>query len=179
MQENILKNFIHMDGIPCPSGYSLLKETYVLHLTGGYHFFNQKCLPTKNIKKIYREPIWPYIERINIPDYKSGLYHKFPVATVTKTDQYPKLNLHIEGEKIKHEAMEAWPIKTFYMHRLVSLAVHPNPKNLPVVNHINGMTADYRPINLEWSTVSDNNRGKRPRGSYDDLYDMMLLKGFV
>ena len=65
------------------------------------------------------------------------------------------------------------------MHRLVSLAIHPNPENLPVVNHINGITVDYRPQNLEWSTVANNNRGQRPRGSYDTLYDIMELKGFV
>ena len=33
------------------------------------------------------------------------------------------------------------------MHRLVALAVHPNPKNLPVVNPINGLTVYYRPEN--------------------------------
>ena len=179
MQENILKKFMAMDELPCPSDYKLLKDTYVLHFTGGYHFFNERCLPTKNIKKIYREPIWPYVERISIPDYKSGIYEKFPVATLTKTDQYPKLNLHIEGEMLQQENQKQTPTKTFYMHRLVALAVHPNPKNLPVVNHINGITVDYRPENLEWSTIADNNRGQRPRGSYDTLYDIMELKGYV
>jgi|TARA_R110000824_G_scaffold325237_1_gene512148 hypothetical protein len=178
--EKILeKNFIAMEELSCPSDYKLLKNTYILHLTGGYHFFNHRCLPNKNIKKIYREPIWPYVERINIPKYRNGSYKKFPIATVTKTDQYPKLNLHIEGEKIERENQKQTPIKTFYMHRLVSLAVHPNPENLPVVNHINGITVDYRPQNLEWSTVANNNRGQRPRGSYDTLYDIMELKGFV
>ena len=65
--EKILeKNFIAMEELSCPSDYKLLKNTYILHLTGGYHFFNYRCLPNKNIKKIYREPIWPYVERINI-----------------------------------------------------------------------------------------------------------------
>ena len=178
--EKILeKNFIAMEELSCTSDYNILKNTYILHLTGGYHFFNNRCLPNKNITKIYRKPIWPYVERINIPKYRNGSDKKFPIATVTKTDQYPNLNLHIEGEKIERENQKQTPIKTFYMHRLVSLAVHPNPENLPVVNHINGITVDYRPQNLEWSTVANNNRGQRPRGSYDTLYDIMELKGFV
>ena len=51
--EKILeKNFIAMEELSCPSDYKLLKNTYILHLTGGYHFFNHRCLPNKNIKKI-------------------------------------------------------------------------------------------------------------------------------
>jgi len=175
--KNIIKNSIALDILPCPSDYKIAKETYILHLKGGYHFFNERCASDKVIKGIYREPIWPYLERIK--DLENKNYKRFPVATVTKTDQYPKINLQIEGEKIKHETGEAYPTKTFYMHRIVGLATHPNLKNLPIINHINGNTVDYRPKNLEWSTIGDNNKGKRPRGSYNDLYDIMSLKGFV
>lgn len=42
------------------------------------------------------------------------------------------------------------------VHRLVALAFMPNPDNLPIVDHGNGVRWDNRVDNLKWSNQSNN-----------------------
>ena len=58
---------------------------------------------------------------------------------------YPKLNLHLNNVRI-----------TRRVHRLVALALIPNPEGKEQVNHINGDKTDNSTSNLEWCTGSEN-----------------------
>lgn len=46
--------------------------------------------------------------------------------------------------------------KLFKIHRLVAEYFIPNPKHLPMVNHINGNKEDNRVENLEWCSNQEN-----------------------
>lgn len=46
--------------------------------------------------------------------------------------------------------------KYISIHRLVATAFIPNPNNYPVINHIDGNTANNKVDNLEWCTQSHN-----------------------
>lgn len=57
------------------------------------------------------------------------------------------------------------------VHRLVADAWLPNPKKLPIVNHKNGNRDDNRVSNLEWSSVSENNRKENKNNGRTYVYN--------
>ena len=163
--------------IPLETIYpEIVKNSYIIHSENGHHYFSQ-CSSEKNIKKIYREPIWPWIETIN--NETNTLSNKLRFPRPSKRDPYPKLNLRVEGP-LKHNLTNVnYPIKTFYIHLIVAKAFHENLLNLPVVDHINSNSSDYRIDNLRWVSISENNSGKRPPIGVDKMYDIQRYKNLV
>jgi len=73
------------------------------------------------------------------------------VRTFGMTDRhgYKSIQLKVDGK-----------IHNFRVHRLITMAFHPNPSNLPEVDHINRNKEDNRPCNLRWCTRKENNNNK-------------------
>lgn len=67
------------------------------------------------------------------------------VLKIYKSETYQRASFMIEG---KH--------KVIAIHRIVAELFLPNSKNLPCVNHINGIKGDNRAENLEWVSYSEN-----------------------
>ena len=94
---------------------------------------------------------------------------------------YPKMSggsprkEHILRENVKRTGYSSVVLAkdgkhtTVLIHRLVASAFVPNPKNSPVVNHVDGNKLNNAASNLEWCTYSQNtvhayNHGMNHRG---------------
>jgi len=157
---------------------NIIPNVYLLHSSGGFHYFST-CAKHKDIKGIYRQNIWPWIEVLK--NNEKVEYKKYRYPSPTKRDPYPKINLRIKGERIKRVLIPNGqrPFQTFYIHRLVAQAFLKNEFNLPVVDHINSHTVDYRIENLRWLSHSENNSGKKYKIGSDKLYDIFEHKKLI
>lgn len=74
-----------------------------------------------------------------------------PYKAYKQKNGYMRISTHINGV-----------CKAFWVHRLVAMAFHENPNNLPAVNHKDENPSNNQPQNLEWCTMKYNcNYGMR------------------
>lgn len=73
-------------------------------------------------------------------------------------------NAAIFGRKPYHDKylqvtlINEYSSKSCMIHRIVAATFIPNPKNKPIVNHLNRIKSDNRVENLEWATYSENTK---------------------
>ena len=118
------------------------KNKYVIHSTGGYHFF--KDVP--NALPMFKEQIWPWIEVLK---ETVNLSYRYAILPRVMPGKGCYIEVTIGGENF---------LKKIKLHRIVASAFckNPDPKTYSVVNHINGFKVDYRWENLEWTTHQKN-----------------------
>tara|TARA_R100001086_G_C11727427_1_gene228684 strand:+ start:61 stop:615 length:555 start_codon:yes stop_codon:yes gene_type:complete len=158
---------------------------FLFYKNGCYHYFSS-CSPQKKILSIYRQPIWPGVQRIRLNDKyinkKSTKPYKprfFSAGIGTGRQFYPTVSLDLANQSYIERATKRKPrlrcsIKRINMHRIVSLIciIKPSPKH-QYVDHINGDRCDYRISNLRWTTPRENAVGSPgPPIDPDELYDL-------
>ena len=94
-----------------------------------------------------------YIGLYKVTSY-GGIWKLGPDGKVSK-----KIKIYREGSAyvripLQKEGNRKW----HYTHRIVAEAFVPNPRNLPIINHIDGDKFNSRFDNLEWCTYYDNNQ---------------------
>ena len=73
--------------------------------------------------------------------------------------------------------------KQYYVHRLLALAFIDNPRNCPVVDHIDMNTKNNTLSNLRWATKSENayncKERKNTSGHRNIYYDKRRSKYYI
>jgi len=82
----------------------------------------------------------------NHSGFKKKLKEKFLKTHISKTG-YFIVDLKLNSNRV-----------TFKVHRLIAIHFIPKINGKDYVNHINGVKTDNSIINLEWCTISENNK---------------------
>jgi hypothetical protein len=97
-------------------------------------------------------PGWEGLYKVsNYGNFMSFHYNKWKTVTATVS------NTKYKCKRIRLSAGKGRRI-TYLAHRLVALAFIPNPENKPCINHKDGNPSNNLLTNLEWCTVSENNK---------------------
>lgn len=78
-----------------------------------------------------------------VKNIKTGKHLK----SCIRPDGYANITLNINNKN-----------KTYKVHRLIAHAFIPNPENKPTVNHFDRNKSNNAITNLEWATMSEQNK---------------------
>ena len=166
----------------------LLKATYLIHETGGYHPFKD----VEEAAPIFKQNCWPYIQRIHWPnqtdranEWRKTRRPQQMNLNMSFQHAYPYLTLMGTKKVLKQAKNKSpcWSHEAVYMkmHSAVGRAFVPNLYNKPHLCHVNDDPADYRVVNLKWGTNKENHTGRRNdrKMSFSTLHTIFKLNGWA
>ena len=117
--------------------------------------------PIKEWERIYEISSYGRVRRISYdnPHYKHNV--KLPFYNKPRVDKDGYLKYTLCNKKIN---------KSYMAHRLVAQAFIPNPNNYPVINHKDCDTQNNNVDNLEWCSITYNNRYIKKMGRTNYCY---------
>jgi hypothetical protein len=110
----------------------------------------------------------PELECSLLPDYPGLLFYSDGRVFRIKTGQFLNGRTH---NGYKQLGLTPQGQGQPYIHRLIARAFLPNPQNLPVINHKNGVRDDNRAANLEWCTNMYNSQGLNTRRGFGCIHE--------
>ena len=168
----------------------LLKDTYVIHSTGGYHPFRN----VEDAAPIFKEDCLPYIQRIHWPvttdrankwrqenkpkqiNLNISFRHMYPYHSFSG-ENTREIRIKNRKPRVTHKSLY---IK---MHSAVAKAFIPNPENKPQVCHLNDDPLDYRVENLKWGTNQENHTGRggdrQSKKDYALIHSIFKMNGWA
>ena len=156
----------------------ILPDTYIIYPTDGYHPF----YGIPNTLPRYQQKIWPYIKRIKYNE-------RYSEAWLDKAKKFNLRENHVLSQINPHFSKDYFYVNMFtktsqfcgLLHRLIALAFIPNPKNKPIVMHINDDPTNYLRENLGWGTKKQNSKGKTNRrpDTMEQKYLNLVNKGVI
>lgn len=87
----------------------------------------------------------------DIPEFPA--YQAHPEGEIRNKKNKRIFNNESKKHKYKYVMLNK---KSLFVHRVIALTFHPNPLNLPAVNHKDNNKRNNRADNLEWISHSDN-----------------------
>jgi len=167
---------------------SLLKDTYIIHETGGFHPFKDVA----EAAPIFKQDCWPFIQRIHWPEKKDtgnawrqkNHRPKQMNLNVSVMHIYPYISLCGEGERqvFTKNRKPRWTYESvgIKMHIAVARMFILNPHKKTQVCHINDDPMDYRVKNLKWGTNQENHTGRRgDKVDYNSLHKICKINGWA
>lgn len=111
-----------------------------------------------------------------VPGYE-GLYRVSNVGQIQniKRGKYLKSTITRGGYARVYLYDKNIQRKAIFVHRIVCMAFHENPQNLPQVNHINMDKLDNSASNLEWCSPSYNIKHSYENGGREHNKKKLLL----
>jgi len=166
----------------------LLKDTYVIHRTGGFHPFKDVA----DAASIFKQDCWPFIQRIHWPEqqdrgneWRKNHRPEQMNLGISVGHCYPYISL-MRPEMVTAYRKKGSPKllnKSHFvtMHTAVAGAFVPNPEKKPHVCHINDDPTDYRIKNLIWGTNQDNHTGRRRdrKKDFDHIHMIFKMNGWA
>jgi len=166
-----------------PNDYKQTKEYYEINELG-----EVRIIRTKRLIKLQTDNVY-YLKTYRISQKKLQIKYFNPIdlKDYIELKDYPKYLINPRGDiyiKSEYRLMAKSldgrgyykvrltnenGTKTITLHRLIALHFIPNPRNYPVVNHIDGNPLNNNLSNLEWCSLNYNSQTENTLNKYSQI----------
>ena len=105
-----------------------------------------------------------WVQVKNHPEYEMMTQYPFSIRRIDKPDRILTERVDFHGYVVVDLLK-----KKCKKHRLIAEQFIPNPKNLPIIDHIDNDRTNFHIENLRWTTQKQNSNNRFDQIFYDDI----------